>query len=292
MKTLRISVKAFIVLFIVTGIFYACKKENSLSSNIPAGQQKVSVFLADGPYDYQQVLIDIQQIQVKVDTCSHNGDTTFVHHPGCDDHHDSLDRSCEYWDTLDINPGVYDLLTLRNGIDTLLASGFVLNGKIERIKLVLGTNNSVMVDSVVHPLHLLNNMNSVFVDIHHDHLDSLSSNNFQLYLDFNLNRSIFYFMGQYWLSPVLMPYGLHSTGEIEGKIRPVHTYGTIYAYNATDTFYARPWWDQGEFKIRGLQPGTYNLFINGINGYADSTISNINVQRGRDTRLGTIQLHQ
>jgi hypothetical protein len=84
---------------------------------------------------------------------------------------------------------------------------------------------------------------------------------------------------------------VHSFGSIEGKIRPVKSYGTIQAFNSTDTSFARPW-DEGEFKIRGLQPGTYSLFIQGKNGYKDSTISNITVIKGRETNVGTIQLHQ
>ncbi|MDP4261818.1 MAG: DUF4382 domain-containing protein [Bacteroidota bacterium] len=274
--------------FITLILFYACQKESSANSSIPAGKTKLSVFLTDGPYDFQQVLVDIQRIEVKVDTCRRNGDDDHDG-PGCDDDHDSLSSHCEIWDTLDIRPGVYDLLTLRNGVDTLLANGFLINGKIERIKVVLGTNNSVMVDSVVHPLHLIDNRNYVYINIHHDHLDSLSSNNFQLFLDFDLAHSIKLINGDYWLKPVLKPFGRHSSGEIEGKVRPVHSFGLIKAFNSTDTAFAFPE-DEGEFKIRGLREGTYSLFIDGINGYRDTTINNIMVRRNHETELGTIQL--
>jgi Domain of unknown function (DUF4382) len=272
-------------------LFYSCQKEMSADDDgIPGNMNKFSVYLTDGPTDYQQVLIDIQQIAVKLDICRRNSDDDKEHH-GCDDDHDSLNVTCQIWDTLNINAGVYDLLKLRNGLDTLLASGFILNGKIERIKITLGNNNSVLVDSISHPLNLINNQNFVFLNIKREHLDSLSSNNLQLYLDFNLQRSIVYANGKYWLKPVLKPFGRHSSGEIEGKIRPVRSHGLIKAYNATDTAFARPW-DEGEFKIRGLKEGTYSLFIDGINGYKDSTITNITVRRNRETELGTIQLRQ
>jgi len=291
MKTLIKPTLLLTLALIALVFFYSCRKESSASGNngIPAGKMKLSVFLADGPYDFQKVLIDIQRIEVKLDTCRRNDDDDHDGR-GCDDDHDSLQSHCEIWDTLDINAGVYDLLTLRNGLDTLLASGFVLNGKIERIKITLGTNNSVMVDSVVHPLHLLGNQNFVYVNIHREHLDLISSNNFQLFLDFDLAHSIRIINGEYWLKPVLKPFGRHSSGEIEGKIRPVHSHGVVKAYNATDTAFAVPE-DEGEFEIRGLHEGTYNLFIDGINGYRDTTIHNISVQRRRETDLGTIQLH-
>ena len=280
-----------IALFTLSIFFYACQKDVSASvDTIPANKQKLSVYMVDGPLDFQKVLIDIQQIAVKLDTCRRNGDDDHDQ-PGCDDDHDQHNNNCEIWDTLNIRPGVYDLLKLRNGLDTLLASSFILNGKIERIKFTLGANNSVMADSVVHPLHLLNNQNFVYVNIRREHLDSLSSNNFKLYLDFDLAHSIFYFNGQYWLKPVLKPFGRHSTGEIEGKVRPSHSFGMIKAYNATDTAFAMPE-DEGEFQIRGLKEGTYSLFIKGINGYKDSTIHSLNVTRSRETEVGTIVLHQ
>ncbi|MBK5273222.1 MAG: carboxypeptidase regulatory-like domain-containing protein, partial [Bacteroidia bacterium] len=137
----------------------------------------------------------------------------------------------------------------------------------------------------------LGNQNFVYINIHREHLDSISSNNLQLFLDFNLDRSIKIINGEYWLKPVLKPFGRHSSGEIEGKVRPVHSFGTIKAFNATDTAFARPE-DEGEFKIRGLADGTYSLLIEGINGYQDTTITNIDVTRGHDTKLGTIQLHK
>lgn len=280
-----------IVIITTMLFFYSCQKDvTAVENNIPDGMNKLSVYLTDGPTDYQKVLIDIQRIEVKLDTCRRNNDDDH-NSPGCDDDHDSLSTRCQVWDTLNINPGVYDILTLRNGLDTLLASGFLLNGKIERIKITLGNNNSVLVDSVLYPLNLVNHQNFVYVNIRREHLDSLSSNNLQLYLDFDLQRSIVYANGKYWLKPVLKPFGRHSSGEIEGKIRPVHAYATIKAFNATDTAFARPE-DEGEFKIRGLREGTYSLFIDGINGYRDTTISNIVVRRNHETELGTIQLHQ
>ena len=289
MKTLsRFFSFPVFVLAVIIG-FVSCQKETN-SSNIPANQIKYSVYLTDGPADYQHVYVDIQKIEIKLDTCRRNDDEDYDR-PGCDDDNDRADTNCNVWQTLDIHSGVYDLLQLRNGIDTLLASGLVLNGKIERIKITLGANNSVVVDSVTHPLQLINNQNFVFVNIHREHLDSVSANDLQFFLDFNLSHSIRYLNGSYWLKPVIKPFGRHSSGEIEGKIRPVHSHGLIKAYNGTDTIYARPW-DEGEFKIRGLREGTYSVFVGGINGYQDTTINNIEVRRHDDTNIGTIILHQ
>jgi hypothetical protein len=131
----------------------------------------------------------------------------------------------------------------------------------------------------------------VYVDIHREHLDAVASNDLQRYLDADLQHSIKYINGTYWLKPVLKPFGRNSFGEIEGKITPVGSYGLVKAFNATDSAFALPW-HEGEFKFRGMREGTYNVTIDGINGYRDTTITNVFVQRNHDVRLGNIQLQQ
>lgn len=283
-------------------VFFSCQKE--AADNIPAGMNKLSVYLTDGPLDYDHVYVDIRSIAVKLDTCRRgqgNGDDDDDdehegHQHGCDDDNDNMYSHCQIWDTLNINPGVYDLLSLSNGVDTLLASGFLLNGKILRIKFTIGDNNTVVVDSVTHPLRLIGNQRTVYVNIRREHLDSLSSNNFQLFLDFNLQRSVFYRNGQYWLKPYLKPFGLHQTGEIEGEIEPDRSWRMVKAYNNTDTGYAYRGGGHhhgdDDFKIRGLDAGTYSVFIEGKNGYRDTTITGVVVQRGRKTSIDDITLHQ
>ena len=147
------------------------------------------------------------------------------------------------------------------------------------------------VDSTVYPLQRFGNQNFVYVNIAREHLDSLSASNFQIYLDFDLAHSISYFNGGYYLRPVLNPFGLHNTGEIEGVIRPAHSFGIVKAFNATDSGFALPE-DRGSFEIRGLNPGTYSVSITGINGYQDTTITTVSVVQKAATTLGTIQVHQ
>lgn len=289
MKKVRIYGSAFLLLVIAAIVFAACQKSlNGTSETIPAGKNKLSIYLLDGPLDYQQVNIDIQAIYVKVDTCKHYDDED----KDCDDYKDSVEKECDIWDTLSIHPGVYDLLKLQNGVDTLLASGFVPQGHIEKIKFVLGTNNTVMVDSSIKPLNLKDGKNYIYFKIGHENIDSISNNNLELFLDFDLARSIKYENGKYWLKPSIKPFGNHATGEIEGKVRPVDAHGMIKAYNTTDTAFAFPDHHEGEFKIRGLKPGTYSVFIEGKNGYKDSIISNVDVKRDRETDLGKIVLRK
>lgn len=59
------------------------------------------------------------------------------------------------WVNLPTNGGIYNLLDLQNGIDTtLVPGGSIPAGKVNQMRLILGQNNTIMVDSVSHPLLL------------------------------------------------------------------------------------------------------------------------------------------
>src|SRR6266581_3988341 len=120
-------------------VFLACNKNNSSGSNpnIPAGKSQVSVYMMDDPIQFTKVLIDIRQVVVEIDTATKQ--TEADEDDQWDDnfwgrHHDEGNKSV-IWDTLSITPGVYDLLKLRNGADTLLALGQFPSGKILKVKI-------------------------------------------------------------------------------------------------------------------------------------------------------------
>src|SRR5579862_8131059 len=102
--------------FITAGIFfsilfYACSKDSSMNNNVPPGMQKASIYLTDGPGFFDKVLIDIRSVQVLIDTCS---STSNRNHDWDDHNHNSLSDTCFVWDSLNVTPGIYDLLTLSN----------------------------------------------------------------------------------------------------------------------------------------------------------------------------------
>lgn len=85
------------------------------------------IYLTDDPGDYDQVNIDLAEVQVKI-----KDSTNFY--------------------TLQTYQGIYDLLQLQNGLDTLVVFDSLPPGELQEIRLVLGANNSIMVDSVLHDL--------------------------------------------------------------------------------------------------------------------------------------------
>src|SRR5690606_34727942 len=88
-------------------IIYACSKNNSAEPEaIPEGQQRVNLMLTDDPGLFDQVLIDIQKVEVLVDTCAGRGDDDddddrWDDRDRCgwweDRRHDDDDEECEMW---------------------------------------------------------------------------------------------------------------------------------------------------------------------------------------------------
>jgi hypothetical protein len=252
------------------------------------------VYLTDDPCNYDSVFIDIRYVEIKIDTnAEHRDDDHWGDneddHGGDGEHHDQDG----YWDTLSIRPGVYNVLALRNGIDTILGSTNIPVGKIRKIRLTLGTNNSVVISSTSHPLSLFPGLNKyAYVKIHNeDEDDNFRPGQTSMWLDFNICKSIIWRNGQYYLRPFLSVFAMHNTGSLEGKVLPNSAQPFVTAWNATDTASALPEHD-GEYKIRGLNAGTYSVLFKGSFGYKDTTLINVQVQNNGDIHLPLITLHK
>jgi len=265
-------------------VFFACKKENSVNNAVPAGKQNLSIFMTDGPGYFDSVLVDIRSVKVLIDTCSKKD-----HDGHWEDHHDR--DTCDVWDSLAIHPGVYDLFTLRNGTDTLLAGGNVPAGRIIVIKIELGTHNSLVKDSVKYPLLLPPRTSPfIYITLRGDEWDEYLPGRLQLWMDFDISRSVIRVRdNMFYLRPFIRIFTRKASGEIEGRVLPKDAFTVITATSSNDTAYAIPGRD-GEYKMRGLNPGTYSVFFNASNGYKDTTITGVNVTLGKETNLGTLTL--
>ena len=300
MKRTRNILAGWLTIIVISLVLItACNKENSNSSStIPSGQQKVSVTLNDGPVlNFTSVIVDIRYVEVKVDTgkLRHDDDYYNDDHEGDNDDHDDNgnhhgDRF-GIWDTVGVTPGLYDLVKLQNGIDTLIATGITQSGKITKIRVTLGNNNSVSTDAGHQfPLPICDRSPYVYANIRTVSLDSIGNNQFIVHLDFNIARSIRFDDGQYCLKPVITPYSNNNSGSIEGIVLPAAAHAYVEVLNISDTALAIPE-DQGEFKIKGLPPGVYSVSFKSVALYHDTTLTNITVLLGEETKLPTIVLH-
>ena len=246
----------------------SCQKSASVAGEM--GTSSVSIFLTDDPnINVDQLLVDIQAVEVKLE----------------DDGIDSLGG----WIRLNVRAGVYDILKFRNGIDTLFATGQIPSGKqLQKLRLTLGSNNSVVVGGHTFPLAIHNNESQIIVKLEDANVDA-SAGQVRFWIDFDAGRSIQQKGSSFELRSQLKVFAKGKSGEIEGKVNPVDASPVIMAINGTDTATAKP--DaEGEFKIMGLAAGTYQLLIHPTaNNYKDSFMTVV-IRKEEDTNIGTIQL--
>ena len=278
-----------VTLFVTTIFFSSCQKQVDTSQN-PNGKQ-FSVYLTDDPCVYDSVFIDIRFVEVKIDTSKeHMNDDHFGDNDtDGDDDNQHQDRYGK-WDTLSIRPGVYNILKLRNGIDTLLATGNLPVGKIRKIRLTLGSNNAVVKSGIRYPLNLLAGTNKyVYLKINGEDEDEVGVGQSAVWIDFDVCESIKLINGQYFLKPFLKPFSLKQYGRIEGKVFPRAASPFVKVFNSTDSATALPEED-GQYKVRGLKEGNYKIKFSGSNGYFDTTVNNIQVRKGEEIHIANITL--
>lgn len=287
---LRRSTSALLVLMLLFSLLFtaSCTKEKSSATE---AKQRVTIRINDNPVrELTNVWVDIQYVEVKVDTTTRRGDYDD------DDDDDDDDKDCDRygtWDTLKVTPGIYDMLRFRNGLDTMLATGFVSSGTIHKVRITLGNRNEVSKDSGVTriPLSICNRKPYVYVKLKDKEHTEIVNGEVRIQLDFDIARSISYRNSRYCLQPYIKAYSKNRTGSIEGEVWPRAANAMPMAYNATDTAYAMPDRD-GEFEICGLKPGTYSLRFNPANGYSDTVLTNIVVNPGKETELRKVILRQ
>jgi Domain of unknown function (DUF4382) len=173
LNTLKISIVAFAA---VTAIVLSCSKNSS-----DEGTSTLQVRLTDGPTNLAEVNVDIREVKVKFsdDSSNING-----------------------WITLNTFAGVYNLLGLQNGVDTLLATAPLPKDVIKEIRFVLGPSNSVKdLLGNVYPLTIPSGSESgLKIKIS----KKLSASLETLLIDFDAALSIFQTgTGEYKLKPVL-----------------------------------------------------------------------------------------
>jgi hypothetical protein len=254
----------FVMALAGIAILSACKKDPSVNP----GMGRLEVSLTDSPAEYQQVNIDIQRVEVHT---SH-GDTN------------------SGWIALDINEGVYNLLELTNGIDTVLGSVELPAGKVSQLRFILGNNNSIMVDNQTHKLETPSSMQSgLKLQIHADIKEGIT---YKLLLDFDAARSIVATgSGKYNLKPVIKVITEATSGAIKGVISPASSKPVIYAINGTDTSTTYADTTTGYFLLRGLAPATYSVMVKPAAPYKDTTFSST-VTKGIVTDVDTIVVKQ
>src|SRR6185437_16515906 len=256
MKITRITILRYgLMISVLPVLIIACKKNNSSANNL-LGPKNVAVYLTDDPCQYDSVFIDVKYIELKIDTSLHNGnqtgdnddnqfddknDNSWKHDSDHDEDHQHSDKN-GIWDTLNIKPGLYNILQLRNGNDVMVATGNIPAGNIIKMRLTVGAGSYVVVSGVKYSLALFHSHdNYSYINVHgEDEDDNFKPGQTSMWLDFNICKSIKLMDHQYYLKPFISIFAISNTGSVEGNVFPHTAQPFVTFWNTSDTASALP----------------------------------------------------
>ncbi|WP_340114392.1 DUF4382 domain-containing protein [Maribellus mangrovi] len=165
-----------ILTILVAAIFIvACQDDNN-------GTGMLNVYLTDAPVNYDAVLIDLQGLKINA-----SGDSTTE----------------SGWQNLTLDTmGQIDLLMLTNGNSILLTEDELPEGRINQMRMILGSNNEIVVDGDTLDLETPSAQQSGLK--FNIHADIVNGETYSMTLDFDAEKSVIAKgNGSYSLKPVI-----------------------------------------------------------------------------------------
>lgn len=263
MKKLILSLS---MLCSVALLWTACDKKDEDNS----GKARVQVRLTDDPGDFDAVYVDVREVRVNMTDADDDG-----------------------WQTLSgIRPGIYNLLDLVNDKDTLLADAFLPSGRIHQMRLVLGSQNSVVVNGVETPLQTPSAQQSgLKLNIQQDIDGGLL---YVILLDFDVAKSIVHTgNGKFILKPVIRTIFESVGGSVKGVVLPDSVKAAVLLMNGNDTIASSFTGANGGYLMKGLPSGNYWLNVRPLHPDFDTAVvNNIVVNAGSVTWVDTVRLRK
>jgi hypothetical protein len=222
-----------------------------------------SIRMTDGPGPYNAVYIDLKGVEIIGD-----GGKTVV---------------------LNVNAGIYNLLNFSNGRDTLISSGNLEVASVEQIRLILGPNNSVVVNNVSYPLSTPSaDQSGLKLQVHQPLQAGIQ---YSILLDFDANASIVnQGNGGYSLKPVIRTIETAISGSIKGSITPIGSLAVVTATSAANFSFSSNVNSAGNFWLMGLTPGIYSFTVTPLLPLSPVTKTSVTVTAGVTTDIGKITL--
>lgn len=251
--------KIFFALFaLVFGLTF-----NSCNSDSDSKSYPYKVRMTDAPAVYDEVNIDLQAVEVT----GNDGQTVM----------------------LNTTAGIYNLLDFSNGVDTLIANSVLNDAYVAQVRLILGPNNTVVVDGVEYPLSTPSAEQSGLKLLVNQTLTADIEN--EILIDFDASASIVVTgAGTYKLKPVLRTIVTAISGNISGSITPIGTLATVTAVSSANVEYSSSVNSEGQFQISGLPPGSYTFIVTPQLPLLPVTQLNVVVEAGTTTNIGIVNI--
>ncbi|SFU67095.1 protein of unknown function [Pustulibacterium marinum] len=226
------NVTLLAILFSGLFVFTSCSDDDNDSEASTGDSAKMSVKMVDAPGDYDAVNIEVEDVVIK-----YANDTEV---------------------SLDVDDETYDLLQLTGGANAQLAlEEDIPAGTISQIRLVLGGDNSIVVDGETYDLATPSAQQSGLKLNVNETLEA--GYTYEYILDFDVEESIVtQGNGSYSLKPTIRATATAETGIIEGVVVPAGIPTLVTATNGSVevSTYANA---DGSYALYGLPEGSYTL---------------------------------
>ncbi len=282
MKYLNVSFKSLLVATLISVGLVSCNDDDSDGSS--SEMANLSIRMTDAPGDYDAVFIDVQGIEIQLEA---------------DDDLDATDddgtEGSEWVTVEDVNTGIYDLLELTGGVSQLLADTEVEAGYVGQMRLILGPDNTVVVDGETKALNTPSAQQSGLKLQLNQRLEG--GENYAFLLDFDVDQSIVETgNGGYNLKPVIRLSAEANAGMVVGTTvvpaalsSDVQSLVVLTGNGITVSAYTN---NDGDFALNGVPAGTYDVKITPqiSSGLTVYTVSDVEVRPNETTDLGEIEL--
>ena len=252
---------------LATMVMVSCQKSTGSGSDDTA---RLQVSLTDGPnLNLKEVWVDVKEIQINM------GDSGMISLAGT-------------------KPGMYNLLALTNGKDTLLSDAVIPAGRISQIRLVLGTNNYAITPAGerVELTTPSAQQSGLKVQVNQTITGGML---YRLILDFDAGKSIVQAgnSGKVILKPVLRIISfVPSGGKVRGIVLPDSVKTAIYAIKGSDTVASTFTGTtmKGAYYFNDIAAGSYTFSFVPQDTIHLSTTRNVAVILGQTTTVDTVRL--